>query len=225
MKKLIFVTQSKGGAGKSVLTFLLAEKYPEAAILDMDDATKTTTLQLAYRNPRQITFLNSNKVIDRGLFNAFLEKLSTAKSTLFIADLGASISEQLPFYISDVNEFLPSVLQELEIELEIYTIIGGANIFTQTMSYLDTLVKSIDNRFKIKIFKNEFYDFTEDQNTTLKQYSDAYKLETIPFNISKDKNESTQLRIKEVLKSGEGIDKAGIFSKMYFQKAIKTLAI
>lgn len=225
MKKLIFITQSKGGAGKSVLTFLLAEKYPEAAILDMDDATKTTTLQLAYRKPRQITFLNSNKVIDRGLFNAFLEKLSTAKSTLFIADLGASISEQLPFYISDVNEFLPSVLKELEIELEIYTIIGGANIFTQTMTYLDTLIEAVDNKFKIKIFKNDFYDFTEDQNTTLNQYSDAYQLEIIPFNISKDKNESTQLRIKEVLKSGEGIDKAGIFSKMYFQNAIKTLAI
>jgi hypothetical protein len=225
MKKLIFITQSKGGAGKSVLTFLLAEKYPEAAILDMDDATKTTTLQLAYRNPRQITFLNSNKVIDRGLFNAFLEKLSTAKSTLFIADLGASISEQLPFYISDVNEFLPAVLHELEIELEIYTIIGGANIFTQTMTYLDTLVEAVDNKFNIKIFKNDFYDFTEDQNTTLNQYSDAYQLDVIPFNISKDKNESTQLRIKEVLKSGEGIDKAGIFSKMYFQNAIKTLAI
>jgi hypothetical protein len=225
MKKLIFITQSKGGAGKSILTFLLAEKYPHAAIFDMDDATKTTSLQLAYRNPRQITFLNSNHVIDRGLFNTFLEKLSTAKSELFIADLGASISEQLPFYLSEVSEFLPEVIKELEIDLEINCIVGGANIFSQTMTYLDSLFQAVNNHFQIKIFKNEYYDFTEDQTNLLWDYANTHTLEVIPFNISKDKNESTQNRIKEVLKSGEGLAKASVFSKMYFHNAIKAIEI
>ena len=29
-KKIVFITQSKGGSGKSVLCYLLAEKYPDA---------------------------------------------------------------------------------------------------------------------------------------------------------------------------------------------------
>jgi len=37
-KKIYFITQAKGGAGKSVLAFMLAEKYREAIILDLDDA-------------------------------------------------------------------------------------------------------------------------------------------------------------------------------------------
>jgi hypothetical protein len=225
MKKLIFITQSKGGAGKSILSFLLAEKYREAIILDMDDATKTTSLQLAYRKPLQITFLNSNNVIDRGLFNAFLEQISIAKSELIICDLGASISEQLPYYLSDVNAFLPAVLEELGISLDLYSVVGGANIFTQTMTYLDMLVKAADSQFTIKVLKNEFYDFTEEQNATLLKYSDTHKLPVVPFNISKDKNESTQNRIKEVLKSGKGIANASVFSRMYFQNAINTIAV
>ena len=226
MKKLIFVTQSKGGAGKSVLAFLLAEKFPRAAIFDMDDATKTTSLQLAYRDPRQVTFLNSNKVIDRGLFNLFLEMTSKAtKSELFIADLGASISEQLPFYLNDVIEFLPDVLGELGLEMELYAVVGGANIFRQTMDYLKSLVAATDGHIKIKVFKNEYYDFSQDQSISLQEYTTQNNLELVPFDISKDKNESTQNRIKEVLKSGAGIEKATVFSRMYFNNAIKNLAV
>lgn len=224
-KKLIFITQSKGGAGKSVLAFLLAEKYPSATIFDMDDATKTTMAQLAYRTPRQITFLSSNKVIDRGLFNSFLESTSKAKTDLFIADLGASISEQLPFYLSDVIEFLPEVLNELNIEIELFTVVGGANIFKQTMEYLNSLVEVVNNKIKIKVFKNEFYDFSENQSDTLSTYINEKNLDLIQFNISKDKNESTQNRIREVLKSGEGIEKATIFSQMYFKNAINNLVV
>ena len=47
-KRIYFITQAKGGAGKSVLAFMLAEKYKEAVILDLDDATTTSIKQLAY---------------------------------------------------------------------------------------------------------------------------------------------------------------------------------
>ncbi len=225
MKKLIFVTQSKGGVGKSVLTFLLAEKYPEAIIFDMDDATKTTILQLAYRKPRQITFLNANKVIDRGLFNKFLEKTAQAKHDLFIADLGASISEQLPYYLQDVIDFLPAVLAALEVEVELYTVVGGADIFKQTMEYVMVLMESVNAQITIKICKNQYYEFSDDQAESLDKFAAQHQVELIDFNISKDKNESTQNRIKEVLKSGEGIEKASIISKMYFKNAINKLAV
>ncbi len=225
MKKLIFIAQSKGGAGKSILTFLLAEKFKDAVIMDMDDATKTSSLQLAYRKPLQITFLNSNKVIDRGYFTTFLEKIASSKNSLFICDLGASVSEQLPYYFNDVGEFLPLALKEMGIELVIYNIVGGSNIFSQTMAYQQALCEAVKGYFNIRIYKNDYYEFNEPQLQDLEQYAAEHTLDIITFNISKDKNESTQTRIKEVLKSGEGIDKASLFSKMYFQNAIKELTI
>ena len=226
MKKLIFIAQSKGGAGKSVLSFLLAEKHPDAIIFDMDDATKTTSLQLAYRQPRQVTFLNSNKVIDRGLFNKFLEKTAQSKkSDLFFADLGASISEQLPYYLQDVIDFLPAVLLELGLTLEIYVVVGGANIYKQTMDYLSSLLSSVNQQIPIKVFQNQFYEFSNDQEQSFSSFIQDHHLLSVSFNISRDKNESTQNRINEVLKSGAGVEKATIFSRMYFQNAIKDLTI
>ncbi|MDJ1497594.1 hypothetical protein QNI19_31940 [Cytophagaceae bacterium DM2B3-1] len=225
MKKLILITQSKGGSGKSVLAYLLAEKYPNAVIFDMDDATKTTTKQLAYRKPVPVTFMNSNNVIDRGLFNDFLEIIGKAKNDLFIADLGASVSEQLPYYFNEVAEYLPALLEEMKIQLEIFAVVGGANIFQPTMEYLDLLYTSSKGSFPIKVYKNEYFDFSEKQSIDLDTNTKEKNISIQPFTISRDKNESTQNRIREVLKSGEGVAKANAFSKIYFQSALKNIEI
>lgn len=75
-KKIYFITQAKGGSGKSVLAFMLAEKYKEAVLLDLDDATTTTTKQLAYRKPIKVSFLDpSTKRIDRVLSMGYLRVL------------------------------------------------------------------------------------------------------------------------------------------------------
>jgi cellulose biosynthesis protein BcsQ len=222
MKKLIFITQAKGGSGKSILAFLLAEKNKDAVIFDMDDATRTSLYQLEYRKPKEISFLNSNKVIDRGYFSDFLEKISEAKKNLFICDLGASVSEQLPYYINSVGiEFLSDTLEALGVKLEIYAVVAGANNFTQTMSYLDQLNKEVQKKLTLKVFKNEFFEFTADQNNQLKSYTDLNELPVSVFNITNDNNQTTQNRIREVLKSGKGVEEAPAFSKMFFNGALK----
>ncbi|MBK7652149.1 MAG: hypothetical protein IPJ20_17520 [Flammeovirgaceae bacterium] len=82
-----------------MLAFMPAEKYPEAVLLDLDDATTTTMKQLAYRKPIKVSFLDpATKRIDRGAFNGLFESVVEAKKEQFIADLGASSNEQLPKY-------------------------------------------------------------------------------------------------------------------------------
>jgi cellulose biosynthesis protein BcsQ len=94
--KVLFITQAKGGSGKSVLAFMLAEKYQHAKILDLDDATTTSIKQLAYRNPIKVSFLDeTTKRIDRGAFNQLFESISNSNAELFIADLPASEAELL----------------------------------------------------------------------------------------------------------------------------------
>src|SRR5258708_15888620 len=96
-KKIQFITQAKGGSGKSVLAFMLAEKHKDAVILDLDDATTTTMKQLAYREPIKVTFLDyETKRIDRSAFNSLFDSVVEADRELFIAVLGAMVAGQPP---------------------------------------------------------------------------------------------------------------------------------
>lgn len=223
MKKIVFIVQSKGGSGKSILTFMLAEKHLQARIIEMDDATKTTSIQLAYRKPLLVSFLNENKTIDRGLFDLFLEKIETSKHDLFICDLGASISEQLPHYLVEAQGVIPGVLKKMKIELELYVVIGGSNIFIQSMTFLDELRKSANGSYSIKVFANLFYSFSSEQQDQLNLYIQDHKLPVIPFDLSADKNLSRQERIKEMLKSGTGISQLGTIQKAYIEQAIEKI--
>lgn len=226
MKKVFFITQAKGGAGKSVLAFLLAEKYPTARIVDMDDATLTTMTQLAYRQPMPVTFLNRNKSIDRGLFNEFLEALTASENDHFICDLGASISEQLPQYFRDITpSALVEVLKAMNIRLEMICVVGGSNIFKASMTYLDDLVSAVGIHIPVTVALNAHYAPAPEQVTTLAQFTEANGITTTRWNISEDTNPSTQDRIREVLKSGKGIRNAPAFSKLYFQSAINNLTL
>ena len=226
MKRVFFITQSKGGAGKSILTFLLGGKYPNARIVDMDDATLTTMSQLSYREPLLVTFLNRNKSIDRGLFNEFLEALTASDNEHFICDLGASISEQLPQYFRDITApALVEVLKAMNIQLNLICVVGGSNIFKATMTYLDDLVTSVGSDIPITVALNNYYAPAAEQTLALSNYAETKGIETTRFNISEDTNPSTQDRIREVLKSGKGYGSAPAFSKLYFQTAVAKLTL
>jgi hypothetical protein len=224
-KQIIFFVGSKGGSGKSVLYFLVAEKYIAAMCLDQDDATKTTMTQLRYRNPRLISFQNKDNMIDRGFLDVFFEKISSGKSEKYLCDMGGAISQQLPFYFQDVIDFLPKVLIELKIDLQLYCVVAGANLFTSSMQYLIELQKSLESAITIKVFKNEFHTFNEEQSATLSAFCNDHNLTLIPFTISSSKARCTQDRITEVLKAGDGIEGASPITKEYFLKAIKNLPV
>jgi cellulose biosynthesis protein BcsQ len=149
-KKIHFITKAKGGSGKSVLTIMLAEKYKNAMLLDLDDATTTTMKQLAYRDPIKVSFLDpQTKRIDRGAFTGLFESVIEAKEDLFIADLGASVAEQLPKYLSmNGIEVITDLLTASDIQLQVICVIGGGNIFKATMKYLVELVTATAGPWK-----------------------------------------------------------------------------
>jgi cellulose biosynthesis protein BcsQ len=222
-KKLILIAQSKGGCGKSVLAYLLAVKHPDALIVDMDDATKTTSTQLAYRKPMLATFLSSTKSIDRSKFNKFLEFVAGMNYGTAICDLGASISEQLPNYLNDVHEMLAEILAELKIDLTILVVVGGSNIFNQTMAYVSDVHKSLKGLTKVVIMKNDFFEFSPTQNKELEEYARKHNLKVFSFTLSPDINEEIQQTLKEVMKSGEGPEVQTFVTKVYFKTAAKKI--
>jgi hypothetical protein len=223
-KKIYFITQAKGGAGKSVLAFMLAEKYRDAAILDLDDATTTTIKQLAYRKPVKVSFLDPmTKRIDRGAFNGLFESVVEANKGLFIADLGASVAEQLPKYFSmNGIDTIMEVLTASNIQLQIVCVVGGGNIFKATMECLAELVGSTKG-LQITVAHNGFYPCSEEQQAILLDYVSGNKLSLTHFDLVKDKGETAMRTVENVLKNGKGITGLSPFASIYFKKPIEEL--
>jgi len=224
-KKIYFITQAKGGAGKSVLAFMLAEKYKEAIILDLDDATTTSIKQLAYRKPIRVSFLDQvTKRIDRGAFNGLFESVIEANKELFIADLGASVAEQLPKYFSmNGVDLITDVLEASNIELQIVCVVGGGNIFKATMEYLAELVESTNGYLDIIVARNGFYPCSEEQQRVLMDYVNENDLTLTNFDLVKDKGEIAMRTVENVLKNGKGTNGLSPFAAIYFKKPIEEL--
>jgi hypothetical protein len=224
-KKIHFITQAKGGSGKSVLAFMLAEKHKEAVILDLDDATTTTVKQLAYRKPIRVSFLDpTTKRIDRGAFNGLFESVIEANRELFIADLGASVAEQLPKYFSmNGVDVIMDILQKSDIQLQLVCVVGGGNIFKATMEYLDELVESTKGFLEITVAMNGFYPCSSEQKTVLLDYIGENKLSLINFDLVKDKGEIAMRTVENVLKDGKGTSGLSLFAAIYFRKPIEEL--
>ena len=224
-KKIYFITQAKGGAGKSVLAFMLAEKYKDAVILDLDDATTTTIKQLAYRKPIHVSFLDpTTKRIDRGAFNGLFESVIGANKELFIADLGASVAEQLPKYFAmNGVDVIMGVLHASNIQLQIVCVIGGGNIFKATMEHLDELVQSTNRQLDITVAHNGIYPCSEEQQAALHDYIDENDLTLINFDLVKDKGEIAMRTVENVLKNGRGVTGLSPFTAIYFKKPIEEL--
>lgn len=224
-KKIYFITQAKGGAGKSVLAFMLAEKYKEAIILDLDDATTTSIKQLAYRKPIRVSFLDQvTKRIDRGAFNGLFESVIEANKDLFIADLGASVAEQLPKYFSmNGVDLITGVLEASNIELQIVCVVGGGNIFKATMEYVVELVESTNGYLDITVAHNGFYPCSEEQQSVLVDFVNENGLTLTNFDLVKDKGEIAMRTVENVLKNGKGTNGLSPFAAIYFKKPIEEL--
>jgi hypothetical protein len=204
---------------------MLAEKYKEAVILDLDDATTTTMKQLAYRRPIKVSFLDpTTKRIDRGAFNGLFESVIEANRELFIADLGASVAEQLPKYFSmNGVDVIMDILQKSDIQLQLVCVVGGGNIFKATMEYLDELVESTKGFLEITVAMNGFYPCSAEQKTVLLDYLGENKLSLINFDLVKDKGEIAMRTVENVLKDGKGTAGLSPFAAIYFRKPIDEL--
>jgi|GEM_PF-720293 len=224
-KQIIIITQARGGAGKSTLTFLLAEKYSHAIILDLDDATTATMKQLAYRDPVQVSFIDkATKRIDRGAFNSLFESVEEAGQDLFIADAGASVAEQLPKYFEmNGSENVRELLGQSGIDLKIICVVGGGNNFKSTMMYLDELVESVKKDFEVTAAYNKHFPMSETQKQTFEDYCKSEGLKCFGFDLVNDKGELALRTADNVLQSGKGLAGLSPFKAVYFKGCIEEL--
>src|SRR3954467_6296999 len=103
MKTFYFNIQAKGGAGKSMLTYLQALKNEDnenALFVDLDNSTKTSLKQLKFLKEKrrlvETDITDAVKRIEREKLFQVLEGLRGMDFNEYYLDFGAPESEQLP---------------------------------------------------------------------------------------------------------------------------------
>ncbi len=194
MKTFYFNIQSKGGAGKSMLTYLQALKHeqnPDVAFVNLDSSTKTSVTQLNFiaKLGRLIKtdIYDRTKKLDRDRFITVLEGLAQLEIADFYIDFGAPESEQLPglFTIDYSIEEFKEMEHELEAKFIFNVIMAGGPAYEPCFAYLRQLTEVINGRFEINAFINLYtfrnYEKLVDDLETFIKATDGLIKNTIRF--------------------------------------------
>ncbi|MEA5461650.1 hypothetical protein VB796_21460 [Arcicella sp. LKC2W] len=163
MKNVHLILQSKGGVGKSLFTWFIAqaEKETKTSFIDLDESTQTSANRLEYivgsNRIRHFQILNDSKRLEREKIIALFESLSKAQSPTIYIDFGASESEEFNKLLAfDIPaEILKEELTQLNINLQIIIILAGRDAFVSCYHYYEKLTQQIGDVFPTQVLLNE----------------------------------------------------------------------
>lgn len=236
-KKFNFIIQSKGGVGKSFLTYILGVKHEDnvnTLIIDVDGSTKTSTKQLKFlydqKRIGKFDLLDKQERIARDRLFGSIEEIADQPYTNYILDFGAPECEQLPALFSrDVNQDdLKSFADYLDIELVFHVIIAGGTAYTACVEYLNSIVQVVGKEFKIIVWMNDntFMNYPQQIDEIL-ELAKILGLQVERFgNILTGSVFDTHL--SDIMQRGlglEGINKSGRMIRVQMDKLTKNLII
>lgn len=183
MKRLHFITQAKGGVGKSLLMYLLALKHyqnPNYLFIDLDASSFTSQRQLQFVSPKQfrgVSLLDERAVLVRDNLVEYLELISTSPFSEIYVDMGAPESEQLPALI-EFDLPLREFAEELGLEIQFHVVVAGAGAYSPSVEFLKKMI-DVAGEFKITVWQNlsSFRKFAE----LSKELKENCQLMQLPF--------------------------------------------
>lgn len=156
-----FVMQSKGGAGKSVVSALLAqyllEKNPNLMLIDTDPSNKTLSSYQAL-NVQRIELLNRNKLIDQSKFNGFMNEFLSNDNPM-IVDTGSGDFLAINNYM--ITNEIPLLFTETGKSMFIHTPINFGQSREETLKCLMSLSANHQDT-PIIIWENEYFGENEE---------------------------------------------------------------
>ena len=163
MKTIHLILQAKGGVGKSLFTWFVAnvEKDTKTSFIDLDESTHTSSNRLeslvGNKRIRHIEILNDSKRLEREKIIGLFESLSKAQSPNIYIDFGASESEEFRKLLEfDIPaDLLKNELLKMEIDLRVFVVIAGRDAFVSCFNYFQTLSQQLSGHFKTIILLNE----------------------------------------------------------------------
>lgn len=166
MQQFQFNIQAKGGAGKSMLTYLQAlkeQKNDRSYFVDFDSSVKSSCRQLKFlrgKTPSRfatMSLLDEREKLDRQLLFENLYQLSLKDYDCFYLDFGAPESDQLPSLFSKdytIEEF-KEVQDELNAQFIFNIVMAGGGAYEPCTQYLQKVVLLNKGLFEVNLYINE----------------------------------------------------------------------
>ena len=166
MKHFQFNIQAKGGAGKSMLTYLQALKEQgndRSYFVDFDSSVKSSCQQLKFLQGKMpsrfatMSLLDQREKLDRQLLFENLFELSQKDYDCFYLDFGAPESDQLPSLFS--KDYTTSEFKEVQDDLNarfiFNVVIAGGSAYEPCTYYLQKIALLNKGLFELNIYINE----------------------------------------------------------------------
>jgi hypothetical protein len=224
MKTYYFNIQSKGGAGKSMLTYLQALRYEgdeNSLFVDLDSSTKTSVRQLRFiglkKRVVEVDIFDRLRKIEREKLFQVLESVNRTPHERVFVDFGAPESEQLPslFSIDFTVEEFKAFEQELNARFVFNVVVAGGTAYRSCFEYLKRIAGMLDGRFELYAYLNEFtfqhYEPLIEEVRQFAKVSDGRIKDVRLFgNIQLDR--SSGQHITDNVKEGRGLADYGSFA-------------
>ena len=161
MKHRIHMTlQGKGGVGKSLVAFLLAQYYQSkdwpVTNIDADPINATLTRYESF-HAEGYKYVQNNEV-DFGLLDELMEYILTLDNDAIIDNGAASF---VPMSNSLMNFGAVELFEEYNKELYIHTVVTGGQGILDTLEGLSRLCQSLPEYVKIVVWLNEYWGEVE----------------------------------------------------------------
>jgi hypothetical protein len=152
-----FVMQSKGGAGKSVCSTILAQYLKdktagEVSFIDTDPSNKTLGSYQAL-NVQMIDVIGVDKVVDQSKFDGFINDFIESNKGMLV-DTGSGDFLAINNYIYNNN--IPEIFNEMGKKLIIHCPINYGQASLETIKCLTMLLENYPN-VSIIVWANEFF--------------------------------------------------------------------
>lgn len=236
MKNFNFILQSKGGSGKSLLTYLLAlknEQNESAYFIDFDSSVKSSSQQLKFLQGKKpsrfavLSLLDDRDKIDRQLlFDYFLE-LSKRKYDDFYFDFGAPESDQFPsLFTKDYNaDEFKQIEQELQVNFIFNIVLAGGSAYEPCTTFLKRIVDALNGMFTINIYINK--ETFQNHTHLIEEINKYAHLNREQLNVKAfgdfDVTTSPHKNILKKIEEGRGMDAYAFVEKIKITKELSNL--
>lgn len=234
MKKFVLNIQTKGGSGKSMLTYLFAvknDKNERSLFVDFDSGTKTSEKQLEFLKGRvpprflSMHLLDEKQRVIRDKFFAKIEQLVAQDYDTYYMDFGAPESEQFPSLLSiDFSAGnLKTFEQTLNIKFVFNIVVAGGTAFMSCTDFVKKLSTALGGLFEVNLFVNEFtFLGFESLKSQVDDFAKIAKLKVYSFG-NFDMSADTSKGVLTRVKNGEGITTMSLMEKLLLTNEVEKL--
>lgn len=163
-----FVMQSKGGAGKSVCSSILAQYLNDRtegnlSLIDTDPSNKTLGSYESL-NVTMVDVIGKNKIVDQSKFDGFINDFVESNNTM-VVDTGSGDFLAINNYIHDNG--IPEIFVDMGKQLIIHCPINYGQASFETIKCLTKLIENYPT-VPIIVWENEYFGRAEKELTETK---------------------------------------------------------